>query len=58
MQAAVVVVNRIALLVVTLSPYTFNAANTDIRYRTTPSTVATASATYKNRFDTSYTFFV
>lgn len=45
MQAAVHVVNNIAELLSTLSPYTCRAAKTDILYNTTATTVAIAKAT-------------
>lgn len=44
-HAAVAVVNKIALLVMTEVPYTLSAASTDIRYNTTARTAATASRT-------------
>lgn len=45
MQAAVQVVKSIAELLLTRSPYTCNAAKTDILYNTTATTVAIARAT-------------
>lgn len=47
MHAAVHVVNKVAELLSTLSAYTLNATRTDIRYKTTATTVAKAKVTSK-----------